>query len=173
MWANYNASVGSRIVRGTSVFVPTVVGFFAVIAVVMPYGSAGGIPLAPLFPLAAIYFFVLTRPAMMTPISVFAIGVMQDLLSGGPLGLWAVAYLAGYSVAMSLRLLFIGRSAGAAWPGFLIVVAVSGIAVWILASLFYQAFVPVVPIAAQMLITAGVFPILAWVFAFFLPASEA
>lgn len=168
----YGSSVGSRIVRGTTLFVPTFVGLFCVIAAVMPYGTAGSITLAPIFPLAAIYFFVLTRPAMMTPISVFLIGIFHDLLSGGPLGLWALVYLASYGVGMSLRLLFIGRSAGAAWPGFVIVCALSGLVVWFFASLFYQTVVPIVAVAGQMFITAALFPLLAWIFTFFLPFGE-
>ena len=111
-------SFGTRIVRGTSVFVPTTVGFFSVIIGALPFGAIGGLPLAPLFPLAAIFFFVLTRPAQMTPVSVFMIGFLQDLLTGSPAGLWALVYLIAYGVTAALRVLFVGRSAGSVWPGF-------------------------------------------------------
>ncbi len=172
MWASPHTGVGSRIVRGTSAIVPTLVGIFCVIATVMPYGSIGGITLGPVFPLAAIFFFTLTRPASMTPISVFAIGIVQDLLTGSPAGLWALVYLVAYGVTAALRVLFIGRSASAAWPGFLIVAGVACVSIWALASIFYGVNVPIVPVAGQLLLTAAVYPVLAWVFALFLPASE-
>lgn len=173
MWVSQRSSVGSRIVRGTALFVPTMVGLFAVVAAVLPYGALGNIPLAPVFPLAAIFFFVLTRPGQMTPVSVFLIGLLQDLLTGSPAGLWALVYLAAYGTTVALRVLFVGRSASAAWPGFLIVAGVSGLAVWLLAMMFYSQYVPVIPIAGQMALTAGLYPAMAWVFTLFLPANEA
>jgi len=172
MWPSSRSSVGSRIVRGTSVVVPTLVGLFCVLAVIMPYGAFGGIPLAPVFPLAAIFFFVLTRPGQMTPLSVFAIGLFQDFLTGSPAGLWALVYLLAYGVTVALRVLFVGRSASAAWPGFLIVAGASGAGIWLLASLFYSVPIPVVPIAGQLMLTGALYPIMAWVFTLFLPQAE-
>jgi rod shape-determining protein MreD len=164
--------MGTRIVRGTSAAVPTVLGLFCVLAAVMPYGSLGGIPLAPLFPLAAIYFFVLTRPDQMTPMSVFAIGLFQDFVSGSPAGLWALVYLVAYGATAALRVLFVGRSAGSAWPGLLLVSAAVGVAIWLLASIFYSRLIPPFPIAGQLMVTAALYPLLAWVFTRFLPPAE-
>lgn len=172
MLYNQRASIGSRIVRGTSAFVPTTVGLFSVIVTALPFGAVGGLPLAPLFPLAAVYFFVLTRPAQMTPISVFSIGILQDFLTGSPAGLWALVYLTAYGVTAALRVLFVGRSAGAAWPGFLIVAVASGVAIWVLAMMFYGTYVPVIPITGQLMLTAALYPAMAWVFAFFLSRRE-
>jgi len=108
----------------------------------------------------------------MAPLSAFLIGVAQDMLSGSPAGLWALVYLLAYAVTASLRIFFVGRSAGAAWPGFLIVVGISGLAIWILASLFYLRIVHFPPVVAQMAITAALYPSMAWVFTFFLPQAE-
>jgi len=172
MAAGTRFSVGSSIVRGTSVAVPTVVGLFCVMAAVMPYGALGGVPLAPLFPLAAVFFFVLTRPDQMTPLSVFAIGLFQDLLTGSPAGLWAALYLLAYAVTAALRVLFVGRSAGAAWPGFMIVAASVGAALWVITSLFYATLIPPVPIGGQLMLTVALYPAMAWVFTLFLPQEE-
>ena len=172
MWVSQRSSVGSRLVRGTSAVVPTLVAFFCVIAAIMPYGSFGGIPLAPVFPLAAIFFFVLTRPGLMTPLAVFAVGLFQDFLSGSPAGLWALVYLLAYVFTAAMRVLFVGRGAGAAWPGFLIVAGASGAALWALASIFYGTTVPPIPVATQMMLTAALYPTMAWVFAFFLTGGE-
>lgn len=172
MWSTGGSSVSSRLVRGTSVFVPTLVGLFCVLAAVLPYGALGGIPLAPLFPLAAIFFFVLTRPDQMTPVSVFAIGLFQDLLTGSPAGLWAMVYLIAYGVTAALRVLFVGRSANAAWPGFLVVAVAVGAGIWLLASLFYATPIPPMPVAGQLMLTAALYPAMAWFFTLFLPQGE-
>ena len=172
MFSFSGSSVSSRLMRGTSVVVPTLVGLFCVLAAVMPYGALGGIPLAPLFPLAAIFFFVLTRPDQMTPISVFVIGLFQDLLTGSPAGLWAMVYLFAYGVTAALRVLFVGRSASTAWPGFLVVAGAVAIAIWALASLFYAQPIPPMPVAGQLMFTAALYPVMAWVFMLFLSQEE-
>jgi len=165
-------SISSRIVRGSSVVVPTLIGLFCVIATVLPYGAVGGFTFTPIFPLAAIFFFVLTRPSQMTPVSVFAIGILQDLLTGGPVGLWALVYLLCYAATSAMRVLFVGRSAMAAWPGFLIVSLLAGLCIWVIASLLFGTPINVVPVVGQMMLTASLYPPLAWVFTRFLPQEE-
>ncbi len=172
MWTSHRFNVGSRIVRGTAVAVPTIVGLFCVLLAVLPYGAIGGFTLAPIFPLAAIFFFVLTRPDQMTPVSVFFIGLFQDLLTGSPSGLWALVYLTAYVVTAALRVLFVGRSAGAAWPGFLLVAGAVAFGIWLLASLYYGTPVRILPIAGQLMLTVALYPALAWVFTRVLPHAE-
>ena len=46
----------------------------------------------------AIFLWSGLRPRFMPPIAVFAIGLTQDLLTGAPMGVWALAYLASISV---------------------------------------------------------------------------
>jgi len=43
--------------------------------------------------LAAIYFWALVRPDLMPPRAVLIIGLLEDLLSGGPPGLWASGFV--------------------------------------------------------------------------------
>ncbi len=172
MELGYRRSLGSRIIRGPAMLVPMLVTTFCVLATVLPYGSLQGIPLAPLFPLAAIFFFVLTRPTLMTPLGIFAVGLFHDLISGGPLGLWVLVYEATYLVTSTLRVFFVGRAAGEAWLGFILVVVVAAFLIWLIASLFFQTAVAFVPIAGQAMVTALVYPLLAWLFTFALPERE-
>lgn len=172
MEVGYRRSLGARIVRGPAMMVPTLVTLFCVMATVLPYGSLAGIPLAPLFPLAAIFFFVLTRPTLMTPLGLLAVGLFHDLLSGGPLGLWVLVYEIAFLVTSMQRVFFVGRAAGEAWLGFILVVVVATFTIWIVANLFYPGPVPFVPIAGQGMVTALVYPLLAWVFTFALPERE-
>ncbi len=172
MEAGYRRGLGSRIARGPAIMVPVLVTLLCVVATVMPYGSLQGIPLAPMFPLAAIYFFVLTRPTLMTPLGIFAIGLTQDLITGGPIGLWILVYEAAFVVTSMQRVFFVGRPAGEAWLGFIFVVSLSAAIIWSLASMFYQTAIPLVPIIGQMMVTALVYPLLAWVFTFVLPERE-
>ncbi|VAV96504.1 hypothetical protein MNBD_ALPHA06-1775, partial [hydrothermal vent metagenome] len=84
----------------------SIVGLLIYVAPVHFMGIA--IPM-PLFPLMAIFFWAMSRPQLMPPIVVFAIGLIQDLLTGGPLGLWAFAYLVSYTVMITQSDAFAGR----------------------------------------------------------------
>ena len=172
MWTSQSSTVGSRLARGGAAIIPALVCAFCVVATVLPYGSFGGITLAPIFPRAAIYFFVLTRPDQITPFVILLVGVLHDLLSGSPLGLWALVYLSAYGLTAALRIVFVGQTASGAWPGFILVAVSAGVAIWILASLFFGTVVAVVPVVVQMMFTAALYPVLAWVFTFFLAGEE-
>ena len=44
---------------------------------------------APLLALMPVYFWCLVRPDLMSPAAAFVIGMLEDILSGGPPGVWA------------------------------------------------------------------------------------
>ena len=47
--------------------------------------------------LVPIYFWCLVRPDLMTPAAVFAIGLLEDVLSGGPPGVWTLSFVVTYA----------------------------------------------------------------------------
>ena len=57
-----------------------------------------GISVMPTWPLMAIFLWSGLRPHFMPPIVVFAIGLTQDLLTGAPMGVWALSYLVAIAV---------------------------------------------------------------------------
>lgn len=57
-----------------------------------------GITIMPTWPLMVIFLWSGLRPYFMPPIAVFAIGMTQDLLTGAPMGIWALSYLVSISV---------------------------------------------------------------------------
>ena len=54
----------------------------------------------PLLPFLAIFYWTLRRIAMVPEVLVFAAGLTFDFLSDGPLGFWAMIYLAGYALSL-------------------------------------------------------------------------
>ncbi len=52
-----------------------------------------GISIMPTWPLMVIFLWSGLRPYFMPPIAVFVIGLTQDLLTGAPMGVWALSYL--------------------------------------------------------------------------------
>jgi len=57
-----------------------------------------GITVMPTWTLMAIFLWSGMRPQFMPPIAVFAIGLAQDLLTGAPMGVWALSYLVSIAV---------------------------------------------------------------------------
>ena len=77
--------------------------------------SAGWCP-PPLLGLMPVYFWCLVRPDLMTPAAAFAIGILQDMMSGGPPGIWTLLLSLTYAVvaAPARRLCrLVGRGGGA------------------------------------------------------------
>src|SRR5687768_8811286 len=78
---------------------PVLLAILLVIVANLPVSVTGGLVPAPLLALAPIYFWVIVRPGLMPPIAVLLIGLFEDLLSGGPPGIWATGFLAAYGLA--------------------------------------------------------------------------
>ena len=77
-------------------FTPFLIAFLLVVLANLPISFTGGLLPAPVLALAAIYFWTLARPDLMPPVAVLVTGLAEDLLSGGPPGLWAAGFLAAY-----------------------------------------------------------------------------
>src|SRR6266513_5610538 len=79
--------------------------------------TAGALP-APLLSFMAVYFWNLVRPDLMPPAAAFVIGLAQDILSGGPPGLWTTAFIATYALLDRQRETFAGLAGAGAILGF-------------------------------------------------------
>lgn len=56
----------------------------------------------PLAPLWAAYGWSRGGPSVRSALVLFALGLLQDTVSGGPLGLWPFAYVGGYAAALAV-----------------------------------------------------------------------
>ncbi|MGK0266931.1 MAG: rod shape-determining protein MreD [Maricaulis sp.] len=67
--------------------------FTALVVQAAPTQLIDGVNIMPTWPLIAIFLWSGLRPHFMPPIIVFSIGLCQDLLTGAPMGVWALSYL--------------------------------------------------------------------------------
>jgi rod shape-determining protein MreD len=104
--------------RIIAALVPLVTGLFLVLLTNIPISLLGGLVPAPLLGLVPIYFWCLVRPDLMTPVAVMAIGLAEDILSGGPPGVWTLAFVLTYALVARQRDSFAGLSGLAAVVGF-------------------------------------------------------
>ena len=130
----------------------------------VPLHIPGFARVAPLLPLIAVYHWAIYRPRLLPASAVFVIGVLQDTLTGTPIGVNALVFIGVYGVVLSQRRFFAGKSFAVVWLGFAVVAAGAALSSWILVSVSNLTLVAPLAVLFQYLMTLGVFPLLAWVF---------
>lgn len=119
--------------------------------------------IVPLVPLMAIYYWALYRPDLMPIGAVFLVGLLEDVLTGAPLGLNALLFLSVHGLIRSRRRMLVGKGFAVGWTIFMLVVVGVGIVSWLVASLLYDAPVRLEPAITQLMLTLVLYPCLAWV----------
>lgn len=78
---------------------PVLVVLLLVVMAMVPWGGPDWLEMAlALLPVSAVYYWSLKRPRLMPAIFVFALGLILDVMTQGPLGVWtAAALVAGLS----------------------------------------------------------------------------
>ncbi|MEL7490877.1 MAG: rod shape-determining protein MreD [Pseudomonadota bacterium] len=151
----------SRIAKAST---PTVIGIFGVLLLALPVRLAEGLIPTPLLPLVVVFFWSIYGPNYLPSVSVFFIGLLQDLLSGGPLGLWPAVYLLTQYVVLSQRSYFQGREQRVVWIGFAFAATSAALILWMVMSLMRGELLPVGALVGQMMTTVATYPLFAAAF---------
>lgn len=138
---------------------PTLLGFLGVLILALPFRFFEGIAPTPIIPLVVVFFWSIYSPDYLPAPSVFAIGLLQDLLMGGPLGLWAAVYLVTQFIVSWQRAYFLGREQKVVWIGFALAAGVASLMLWLVMSLMSGVLLHVGALGAQMIATILIYPI--------------
>jgi rod shape-determining protein MreD len=138
--------------RLATALVPVLCGLLGVIVSNLPITLFGGLVPAPLLGFIPIYFWCLVRPDLMTPAAAFAVGLLQDVMSGGPPGIWTLAFVVSYTVIQRQRDAFAGLSGVAAVLGFATATLIVCAVAYLFTAILYHR-PPVGPIVAELAIT--------------------
>lgn len=139
---------------------PFLISILLVAIANLPISFTAGLVPAPALVLAAIFFWALMTPQLMPPAAVLLIGLTEDLLSGGPPGLWATGYIAAYILVDRQRKSFTELGAGGTWLAFAGAVLLSAVTAYALASAIYARLLPVAPLLLQGIVTVILYPVL-------------
>lgn len=139
--------------RFLSALVPLLCGFVAVLASNVPLSLTNGLVPTPLLGLVPIYFWCLVRPDLMTPAAVFAIGILEDVLAGGPPGIWTLSFVITYAVIDRQRDAFAGLPGLAAVLGFATAALITCACAYFIVALYYWHMPLVAPIVAELAMT--------------------
>ncbi|MEM8770586.1 MAG: rod shape-determining protein MreD [Pseudomonadota bacterium] len=138
---------------------PTLLGLFGVLVLSLPLRLVEGHLPTPIIPLVVVFFWSVYSPDYMPSPSVFIIGLLQDLLTGGPLGLWASVYLVTQFVVTSQRSYFLGREQKVVWLGFTLAAVSASLMLWLVMSLMSGVLLPLGGLLGQMAATILIYPL--------------
>jgi rod shape-determining protein MreD len=147
-----------RLIVGTLPFVLTV---SLVVLVNLPVSFTGHVMPAPCLALASVYYWSLARPDLMPPPAVLAAGFMEDLLSGGPPGLWACGFLAAYLLTDRQRETLAGLDGIGALLGFAGAMVIAAETAYLVLFFFYWQAAPIAPLLLATAVTVLFYPVIA------------
>ncbi len=141
---------------------PGLLTLFLVFFSLAPFNFPGSALMMPPLALMAVFHWGIYRPDLLPGPLVFVLGLLQDVLSGGPLGMWAAVFLVVHAVMAAQRRFFLGKKFVVEWLGFALVVPVVFLATWLMGSAYVGAFADPGLILIQALLTVAFYPVMSW-----------
>ena len=151
-----------RLDQGARQLSPFALTLAILLASAVPLPLPAYAQVAPSFLVMAVYFWGLHRPELMPTWASFLLGLVQDLLSGGLLGVNALVLLCLALAAASQRRFLGGASFLAIWAGFVVNAAGAAVLAWALNALAASAVLDPRPALFQYLLTVGLYPSIGW-----------
>ncbi len=130
----------------------------------VPLGIPNFAPVMPALGVIAVFYWLVYRPNLMPAWAVFLVGLIQDLLGGGALGVGVFVLLVVYAALMGQRRYLAQASFVLVWLAFLPVAAGAFVLTWLFNSLIADVLLAPGPAAYQYLSTVAFYPIIAWLF---------
>jgi rod shape-determining protein MreD len=112
--------------------------------------------------LPCVFFWSVFRPAAMPPPAVFGLGLLLDLLTATPLGIGILILLVVHGVARATRRFLARQGFLLVWLAFAGFALAAGLLGWVLQALLGWRLPPLAPGLWQVVLTIGLYPILAW-----------
>lgn len=116
---------------------------------------------APAMVLIAIYHWTVHRPHLLPPSVVFAVGLVQDLLTGGALGTSSLTLLGLHLLVLSQRRFLAGKAFVMVWCGFALVASATLLVRWALVSALSGMVLDPGQSAFRCLVTIACYPLFA------------
>jgi rod shape-determining protein MreD len=132
---------------------PFLCGAIGVVLANVPISFMGGLVPSPLLAFMPVYFWCLVRPDLMPAPAALALGALEDLLSGGPMGIWALSFVVSYALVDRERDAFAGLSGFGAIIGFGAAMLVAEVTAFLVVATTHATFPPAGPFVLQAMMT--------------------
>ena len=153
------ASWASDGLREMASLLPVATTVLAMLLSIQPIHIPGYAAVTPAFTLMAAYHWTIYRPNLLPPWALFAVGALQDLLSGGVPGVNPLVLLLTRTAVLRHRRHFIDRPFPFVWAGFLLLTAATTLLLWLLHSLFAGELLDSRGTIFRAVLSIAVFPI--------------
>jgi rod shape-determining protein MreD len=130
----------------------------------VPLGIPNFAPVVPALGMIAVFFWLVHRPELMPAWAVFLVGLIQDLLGGGALGVGVFVLLVVYAALVGQRRYLARANFFVVWLAFMPVAAGAFVLTWLFNSLIADALLAPEPAVYQYLSTVAFYPVVAWLF---------
>lgn len=141
------------VLRILAALLPLFCGLVGALIANVPVSVLGGAVPPPLLALIPVYFWCLVRPDLMTPAATFIIGVAEDILSGGPPGVWTLAFVLTYALIGRQRDSFAGLSGLGAVLGFAAAAAFCCAIAYATTAIYFWHLPQLAPILGELAMT--------------------
>jgi rod shape-determining protein MreD len=147
----------------TKGIVPSLVLFLAVVVAAVPWALPSKASfILPLLLIIIVYVLTLQRRTVLPSLSVFAAGLLMDILTAGPLGYWAIIFLLTHTLAALYGRRDATPGFGMLWLVFAATAVVTSISGWVLASLYFVRVIDWQPMLIGGAVAVALFPLVAW-----------
>ena len=141
---------------------PIATTILAALLSIEPLHLDGYAALTPAFTLMATYHWTIYRPDLLPASLLFLIGMIQDLLSGGLLGVTAVTLLLARAIVVPHRHYLVDRPFPFIWAGFTLLTGAAMLFSWTLHSLLAAELLELRGPVVRAMLTISVFPIVSF-----------
>jgi rod shape-determining protein MreD len=132
----------------------------AVLATAVPWGlPADATFILPLVVVMMVFCWRALPGTTLPPYLAMLLGLLTDIVSGGPLGFWALMALIGATVGGRTTPLADGQDLNRLWLVWAAVASLVALLGWLLASLYFVRWIDWWPIAFGTLVSIGLFPV--------------
>ncbi|MEM9591640.1 MAG: hypothetical protein AAF967_09920 [Pseudomonadota bacterium] len=140
-------------------FLPAFSVLIAVIATAVPWGlPADATFILPLLVVMMVFCWRAIPGTELHPAAAAVLGLLADLLSGGPLGFWALMCLAAATIGLTPGSFRERRDVWLQWLTWTAFISVLGLFGWLLASLYYLRWIDWWPVLFGVVTSIVVFP---------------
>jgi rod shape-determining protein MreD len=159
-----NQTLSQRLDRVARNVVPALLGVLLVLLSATPLYIPGYAPTAANLVMMAVFYWAVHRPDLLSPLTAFMLGLLQDILVGMPPGMNALVLVLVRAIGVSQSRVFRDRSFLLLWWGFGLVAAAAAALVWMLSLAYSLTYIDPLPVVFQAAMTTALFPFLAGLF---------
>ena len=142
---------------------PSAVLLVAVVIAAVPWAlPESAIFILPLLLIILVFVLTVQRGQELPSLSVFAGGLIMDVLTAGPLGYWAAIFLLTHTLAGLYRRRVKPRDFGGLWLSFAGTAVAASASGWGLASLYFVRVIDWQPMLIASVTAIALFPLVAW-----------